>query len=116
MKRSEQQRKEEVAKLGSLRVRIPPRTFFHDDNIKALRAEIEVIDGNLDENEIDSRHFDRDESDAWDHARAARRWLDGDDEDGSPSEQWEKIIKVNSAEEDGPAPKPRTKAKKSKRG
>ena len=97
MKPTPEQIQAEVEKLKEIGPKLPKRNYFGDSLHKAVQAQIEVLDGKLDENEIWSRHKDRAEYDAYtehmlENALEARRWLDGE-ENESTSQAWAVLYK-----------------------
>lgn len=83
----------EVKKLEEMKPRVPPRTFFHDDNHAAIDAQIEVLKGEVDVDEIENMA----ESGEWtDHERSnamqALDWMEENNDDPSPSEGWSELV------------------------
>lgn len=110
--------KEEIAKLVDLKDKVPPRTFFGDDNRAAIEAQIAVLKGELNEDEIDGEV---------DHvassAREALAWLNGEnDSEEAPSLGWAHLVQVRATHPLTPPvtkktlkPAKATKPKKSKK-
>jgi hypothetical protein len=85
---------DEIKALENVKQRVRPRTYFGDDNLSAIEAQIDVLSEGMDNDEI----FDKEDDGEWscyqrESAEQALEWLEGADlEDGStPSKQWESI-------------------------
>ena len=103
MKPTQKQIEAEIAALQAVKTKVPQRTKFGDSNRDGIEAQIEVLTHNLKEDAIWDRSHTEDEDDSrreddslWkesvrDHALDARRWLDGESEDGAPSEGWKPL-------------------------
>lgn len=80
--------KKEIEALKAIRPKVTPHSMFGDDNLAQLDAQVEVLEGNLDSDDIGDRY---------DHAGAseeilsaafhARDWIDGNETD-SLAEGW----------------------------
>ena len=100
-KPTKEQIKKEIIKLKEIMPKVPPISFFGDDNRSRIAAEIRVLEEGMDEDDIfdefpvsdDDREFGCPAAGIQDSARDARQWLDGESEDGSPSESWKSTIK-----------------------
>jgi hypothetical protein len=91
--------KVEIEKLREMKPKLPRTTKFGDDNHAAIDAEIEVLENDLDEDEIYSKgpeDEDHDDSEWSQHQMEAalytRQWMEGEAEDGSPSEGWAPLV------------------------
>jgi len=85
--------KKETKALKKLKPKIRPRSVFGTDNIAQIAAQIAVLENNLDDDEICDRydHSGLDEE-ILEAALNARKWLDGDDETETLSEDWKCLI------------------------
>jgi len=84
---------EEIKKLREMKPKVRRYTRFGDDNHEAIDAEIQVLEENVTEDDTYRWEEDGDFSQhACESARSAILWRDGD-EDESPSESWELLVK-----------------------
>lgn len=82
----------EIAKLKALRLVVPARTFFGDNNRDAIDAQVEVLEHDLSEDTMCNRvGFEWTEHE-YSSAIDARAWLDEDDA-GAPSKDWAGLVK-----------------------
>ena len=98
MKKTDKQIAKAIAQLEKLKPRIRRRSAFGDDHHAAIDAQIDVMRNDLADDEIWSRHQDRDECDAWSEsvreaALEARRWMDFE-EDASPVDGWKELAEA----------------------
>ena len=83
----------EIAGLQEIKPRVRRCSFFGDDHHAAIDAQIQVLEGRMDETEI----HDEQEKMGWpqsvlDAALDARSWLDGEYVDAaSPVESWKEL-------------------------
>jgi hypothetical protein len=91
----------EIKKLKEILPKVQPFSAFGDDNQARIRAEIRVMEEDLDEDDIFNEFPASDEdmesgspcAGTNQSARDARQWLDGESEDGSPYENWKPLVK-----------------------
>lgn len=77
----------EIALLSKLSNQVPRETAFGDSNLDAVLVQIEVLNGRLSLEEIDSRYQnDETQQYVWLCARFACEWLH--EEGVAPSEDW----------------------------
>lgn len=92
--------KKEIETLKDYKTRVRPRSGFGDDNVASIEAQIVVMSGNLDDDEIYKKYDPREPEEGepeesrneLDNALEARRWMDGEGEDESPSEGWKPLL------------------------
>ena len=92
--------KKEIKVLKNYRERIRPTSMFGDDHKASIGAQIEVLEKNLSDDRIYDLYEPSEEeqmenaasTSSLDNALEARRWLDGESEDGSPSEAWKSLL------------------------
>jgi len=81
MSKTQKEIGKEIEALKAIRPRVKPYTYFGDDNLAALDAQIEVLEQDLDSDDIWDR-WPGEESDI--HIRgaadSARDWIDGESE------------------------------------
>lgn len=84
----------EIKALEDVLPKVPARSFFGDDNRSAIRVSMRVLKDNMSEDDIYDRYGDSADN-VLEEALGARHWLDGDydGEFGSPSKEWEQLIK-----------------------
>lgn len=83
--------KKEIEALKAVRPKVRPTTYFGDDNLAAIDAQINVLENYLDGDEIDTEYGDDNNiSNELEAARRARDWMDNinPDEDESLAEDW----------------------------
>jgi hypothetical protein len=78
----------EIKRLKDLLPKIRPFTAFGDDNRKALRVQITVLEKQLDEEDVYSQGWD---SDTESNAYEAVKWLEGDSEE-LLSNSWKDLV------------------------
>lgn len=92
----------EIVALKELRDKIPKTSFFGDDNVAAIDAQIKVLERKMTDNEVYKEFgddgFDDDHSDdfsqhALDAALTAADWLVGEEDIGSLAEDWASLVK-----------------------
>jgi len=83
----------EMKALREMKPRVRKETAFGEDNHAAIEAQIQVLGGALDLDDMDEK-LDDDEwtQYAFDSAREALEWMEGDEEI-SPSENWAPLAK-----------------------
>ncbi len=85
--------------LEKLKAKVPPTSGFGDDHHAGIDAQINVIDGEMTEDQIYGEYGDNDHPDGsnekprsvLDAALDCRRWMDG--EGGAPSDSWKEITR-----------------------
>jgi hypothetical protein len=90
----------EIKELKEIKPKVRHFSLFKDDNRKAVGVQIEVLTHNLTEDQIENRWgglCDEDNSASlslYENATEARRWLDGESEEGEESlvENWHPLI------------------------
>lgn len=85
----------EIKRLKEMQPNVRAMSMFGDDNRAAIDAQIAVLEGNLGEDAVYDAYSNPDNDDdrhLLDNALEARRWLDGDSEDGLPSEGWKELV------------------------
>jgi len=87
----------EAKKLREMKLKIPRRNAFGDDNWEVVGAQIEVLESNLSYDLMANRWGDtaaeEDYSEhVYDSASDARRWMDGEEKD-SPTSAWAPLVK-----------------------
>lgn len=83
--------KAEIEALRFIKPKVRRVSFFGDDNHARIDAEILVLEKDMTEDQIYERFENKENSDdcaTLDSALDARRWMDGDDEDGGLAENW----------------------------
>ncbi len=87
--------KVEIARLKEIKPKVRARSYFGDDNRASIEAQIRVMERSLDDDAI-YRYYeppnDEDSRSELDSALHARQWLDGESQDGKPSDSWESLI------------------------
>ena len=83
--------KKEADKLAKMKPQVRRTTAFGDDNHEAIDAQIRVLDEDMNEDEIYGE-WEGDENRLRDNALEARRWMDGESEDGTPSYGWKDLV------------------------
>jgi hypothetical protein len=104
--KTKKERERELKRYRSMQPFIPKRSGFGHDNEGTVAAQIDVIENDLSEDEIEDRYYVDEtaeeycegDNDVWNEALYARQWLDGD-EDESPSQGWEPVVKKNGWKE-----------------
>lgn len=84
----------EVAALKEIRDKptFRSRSYFGDDNEAAINAQIETLERGYSEDDVYENYEDPENDDdrhVIDNAMSAFDWMNGEEEDGSPSEGWE---------------------------
>lgn len=82
--RTEIEVKAEIAKLEEMMPRVRRYDYFGGDNHEKIRVELQVLKGELTEDDADNEE----DSDLRSSMDFALEWLKGCDTDGSPSESW----------------------------
>ena len=85
--RTQEEIQEEIRRLKALEPVIRSRSAFGNDNRATLRAELKVLEDNLSEDQI----YDLEDLLGYDtisNMMRVRDWLDGEEEEGTPSEGW----------------------------
>jgi hypothetical protein len=83
----------EIAKLKAMKPKIRKTTFFGDDNLEAIQADIDLLtDPEHDIAKINEEGTDEFSEHLQSTLEATLNWLEGDDTDGTPSEQWASLI------------------------
>lgn len=77
----------EIAALTEMKPRVRRFSAFGDDNHNAIDAQLQVLEDRMTDDDILDHFVDN----ALDEAMNARRWLDGDSEDGPPSAGWKEL-------------------------
>lgn len=80
----------ELAKLKDMAPRIRQRDTFGGNNRAGIDAQIRVFEERMSTDAIYDKWDDN--PDACDSAIEARQWLDGEAEDGAPSEGWAPLL------------------------
>lgn len=86
----------EILSLEAMKGRIPARSAFGDDNLAAIRAQIEVLRRGLDEEEVEVLYGDGDEG-VLISALFVARWMAGrcmEDDAESPTADWVDLVDV----------------------
>ena len=83
----------EATLLAEMKPKVRKTTLFGDNNHDAIDAQIEVLRGEVDEDEFE----DRVESGDWsentrDCAQQAADWMDGTVDDAKPSDDWKELV------------------------
>lgn len=96
MKPTAEQVQTEIEKLKALKEQVPAFTHFGDDNTEAIRVQIEVLQGERDEDAIYEEFHDNDH--LRHNALYALEWLETgvieDAEEGdTPASMWEPLVK-----------------------
>ena len=99
-KPTEKQIDEEIAKLKTMKPTVLRQSMFGDDHHEAIDAQIEVLTERMSEDEIydkypsvEENEFDGVADNISSSAHEAAMWMEGYDEDGSPSEQWQSLVR-----------------------
>lgn len=82
----------ELAALKDMAPRIRQRDAFGGDNRAGIDAQIRVIERGMSESAIYDKWDDANAGDVASSAIEARQWLDGEAEDGAPSEAWRGLL------------------------
>ena len=78
----------EREKLIEMKPRVRQTSAFGDDNHDAIDAQIEVLNCHMSEDRV-YREYQDGESHVFDSALEAAEWMAGENDGGSPSEEWE---------------------------
>lgn len=89
MRRSKDEISKEIDALLDLKDKVRPTSMFGDDNRAAIEAQIDILQGNVAEDEI----YDVFDDHAADSANEAVQWLNGESESDTLSEDWRGIAK-----------------------
>ncbi len=93
------QQLKEMEKLQKIRPKVPQCSGFGDDHHAGIDAQINVIDGEMNDDQIYGEYGDGDNPEGSSEkprsvlecALDCRRWIDG--EDKAPSESWKEIAR-----------------------
>lgn len=87
--------KKEIAQLKELKPDVRRFNVFNDDNHAKIDAQIRVLEEDLSEDDIYDEWPAEDGQDEVlrNSSLDARKWLDGESEDGAPSEGWAILAK-----------------------
>lgn len=84
----------EIEALEEIKPKVPESSHFGDDNWASIDAQIEVLRGEIDENDFEIFVDDGDWSEhIRDEAQYAYDWMTGYTTDPPPSEGWQAIAK-----------------------
>lgn len=102
MKKSDAEIQAEINKLRALMPVVPPRTFFGDSNVEAVKVQIRVLNEKL----TVARIFDtyEDNEHLLDAALGARRWVDGQGDFEYLSDEWKELISQEENDDDDSLP------------
>ena len=82
----------EIETLRKMKPTVRDITYFGDSNHDAIDAQIEVLSGEVDEDEIDDKVEDGEWAEhVYASARNAVDWMNGDSDD-VPSEEWKELV------------------------
>lgn len=82
----------EIKALEEMKPRVRRTTYFGDDNHAAIEAQLEVLRGNVDEDEIQDKFDDGEWTEhERDNAQQAVDWMEEYTDEGSPSENWQEL-------------------------
>jgi hypothetical protein len=91
--KTQEETNEEINRLREMQPKVRRYTAFGDDNHEAIEAEIQALEENATEEETYDWEKDGEFSQhACESARSVILWRDGE-EDESPSESWEPLVK-----------------------
>lgn len=82
----------EIAKLKEMKPRVLRTSMFGDDHHANIDGQIDVLEKGLTEDEVYSE-FEDSPDNVRDGAREAAMWLEGESEDGAPSENWKSLVR-----------------------
>ncbi len=92
-RKSENEIKDEIKALYEVKPKLPKRNFFGEDVHAKVDIQIEVLSGDVDEDEFDDKVVNGEWSeDQRDEAQNAYDWMQGDSNESAPSVQWAEII------------------------
>jgi hypothetical protein len=96
MKKTPPEVEQEIAKLKSLRGRIPQRSIFGNNNLALIQTQIEALSEGWSEDDVLDRMLPQAEEDA---AMFAVLWREGTSAyaEDSPSGDWEPIARKENA-------------------
>jgi len=86
--------KAEIAKLRGMKPRIWRYTIWGDNNWKAIEAQIEVLENEMDDDDIQARWPDYEDMYYQDAALEALRWMDDGEDAEVPSASWKPVLSV----------------------
>lgn len=82
----------ELATLKDMAPRIRQRDAFGGDNRAGIDAQIRVLEKDMNESAIRDKWDGENDYDIESAAMEARQWLNGEAEDGAPSEGWKGLL------------------------
>jgi hypothetical protein len=92
--------KAEILKLTTMKPTVLMSSMFGDNHHDAIDAQIEVLEERLDSDDVYDRYpsIEEDEDNGYpanvrDSAIEAAMWMEGESEDGSPSENWQSLVR-----------------------
>ena len=88
---TEKQIQSEINKLGELQQKVRPYSAFGDDHRAAIAAQIVVLEERLTEDDVWDRYGD-DAENIRENAEEAARWLEGDTDEKTLSENWACLV------------------------
>lgn len=82
--------KNEIQRLQEIKPKVRRFTMFGDDNHHKIDIAVRVLSEDMDEEDISEYFEDADENS---EAYQTLQWKNGEDENGSPAEQWQELVK-----------------------
>ena len=81
----------EIATLKTMKPNVRKSSAFGDNHHNAIDAQIEALEMRMDEDEVYDKMADEADN-VRDGALEAVRWMEGESEDGAPSENWKSLV------------------------
>ena len=78
----------QIAALNEVRPRVKPYSFFGDDNLAKLDAQVRVLEEDLDEDDVGEEWPEDDEMDIRTAADDAVTWRDGESDIENLADDW----------------------------
>mgnify|MGYP000880969128 CR=1 FL=1 len=88
---TEKQIESEIKKLAKIQQMVLPYSAFGDDHRAAIAAQIVVLEERLTEDDVWDRYGD-DAENIRENAEEAARWLEGDTDEKTLSENWACLV------------------------
>ena len=90
-KPTEKQIESEIKKLAEMQQTVRPYSAFGDDHRAAIAAQIVVLEEQLTEDDVWDR-YGEDAENIRENAEEAARWLEGETEENTLSENWQSLV------------------------
>lgn len=92
MKPTPEQIETEIKTLKAMKPTVLRRSSFGDDHHRAIDAQVDVLELRKSEDDVYDEYSD-DADNVRDAAIEACQWLEGEAEDGAPSENWKSLVR-----------------------